>query len=118
MCCAKRVASRHIRMQCYHIPRECKRSRLSVLGPKVGKANRRLINIRRQACAISFSASSSLLRSVFLGGLAYRSLGFMPTNADATPPAMEQHIAMSALDASMERHAPRVTNPSRRPTTT
>ena len=38
-------------------------------------------------------------------------LGFMPTNADATPPAIEQHIAMSALDASMDRHAPRVANP-------
>jgi mono/diheme cytochrome c family protein len=38
-------------------------------------------------------------------------LGFIPTTADATPPATERHIAMSALDASMDRHAPRVANP-------
>jgi mono/diheme cytochrome c family protein len=37
--------------------------------------------------------------------------GYLPTNADATPPAVERRIAMSALDASMERHAPRATNP-------
>src|SRR5258708_1943766 len=44
-------------------------------------------------------------------GLGIAELGFMPTNADATPPALEEHIAMSALDASMDRHAPRVANP-------
>ncbi len=38
-------------------------------------------------------------------------LGLMPTNADANPPALERRIAMSALDASMERHAPRINNP-------
>jgi len=38
-------------------------------------------------------------------------LGYMPTNADATPPHLEMRIAMSALDASMEKHAPRATNP-------
>jgi mono/diheme cytochrome c family protein len=38
-------------------------------------------------------------------------LGLMPTHADATPPHLERHIAMAALDASMERHAPRVSNP-------
>ena len=37
--------------------------------------------------------------------------GFMPTNADATPPEFETRIASSALDAAMERHAPRVNNP-------
>ena len=46
-----------------------------------------------------------------LGGLAAASFGLIPTNADATPPSLERRIAMSALDASMERHAPRVTNP-------
>ena len=46
-----------------------------------------------------------------LGGLAIAMLGFLPTNADSTPPQMESRIAMSAVDASMERHAPRVTNP-------
>ena len=37
--------------------------------------------------------------------------GLLPTTADATPPALEQHIAMSAMDASMERHAPQIANP-------
>jgi mono/diheme cytochrome c family protein len=46
-----------------------------------------------------------------LGGLAIAMLGLLPTNADSTPPRMERRIAMSAMDASMERHAPRVTNP-------
>jgi mono/diheme cytochrome c family protein len=45
------------------------------------------------------------------GGLAIAYLGYLPTNADATPPRMESHIAMSAMDASMDRHAPRVGNP-------
>jgi mono/diheme cytochrome c family protein len=44
-------------------------------------------------------------------GLVVAYFGLMPTNADATPPAFEQHIAMSALDASMERHAPQIPNP-------
>jgi len=44
-------------------------------------------------------------------GLIVAEFGLMPTNADATPPAFEQRIAMSALDASMERHAPRTPNP-------
>ena len=38
-------------------------------------------------------------------------LGFIPTNANTTPPKMERQIAMSALDDSVERHAPRVNNP-------
>jgi len=46
-----------------------------------------------------------------LGGLAAANFGLMPTKADATPPAWETRIAMSALDASMERKAPRVANP-------
>jgi len=44
-------------------------------------------------------------------GLVVANFGLMPTNADATPPAFEQHLAMSALDASMERHAPQTANP-------
>jgi mono/diheme cytochrome c family protein len=48
---------------------------------------------------------------LFLGGLAIAMLGFLPTSADSTPPKMERHIAMSAMDASMERHAPRLANP-------
>jgi mono/diheme cytochrome c family protein len=44
-------------------------------------------------------------------GLIIALLGFVPTNADSAPPRMERRIAMSAIDASMDRHAPRVTNP-------
>jgi thiosulfate dehydrogenase len=46
-----------------------------------------------------------------LGGLAFLSFGLMPTNADATPPSIERKIAMSAVDASMDRHAPKISNP-------
>src|SRR5580700_6155368 len=46
-----------------------------------------------------------------LVGLAVATLGLVPTNADAIPPRLEHRIAMSAMDASMERHAPRVSNP-------
>jgi mono/diheme cytochrome c family protein len=46
-----------------------------------------------------------------LAGLAVANFGLMPTNADAVPPALERRIAMSALDASMDRHASRVSNP-------
>src|SRR5215470_13155449 len=38
-------------------------------------------------------------------------LGFMPTRANATPPRLEKQIASAALDASMERRAPRLNNP-------
>jgi len=48
---------------------------------------------------------------LILGGLAILNFGYMPTNADATPPQMERKIAMGALDASMDRHGPRVNNP-------
>ncbi|HXY15737.1 MAG TPA: cytochrome c [Terriglobales bacterium] len=37
--------------------------------------------------------------------------GFFATSADVTPPAFERRIANSALDASMERRAPRLNNP-------
>jgi mono/diheme cytochrome c family protein len=48
---------------------------------------------------------------IILGGLGFALLGFFPTTANVEPPHWEQHLAMSAADASMERHAPRVTNP-------
>lgn len=38
-------------------------------------------------------------------------LGFLPTRANARPPDWESRFAMSALDNSVERHAPRVSNP-------
>jgi thiosulfate dehydrogenase len=37
--------------------------------------------------------------------------GFLPTHADATPSNFEKWIADVGLDASMDRHAPRLTNP-------
>jgi mono/diheme cytochrome c family protein len=48
---------------------------------------------------------------LIVGALAVAYLGYMPTKADATPPLIERHLAMSAMDASMDRHAPRVGNP-------
>jgi len=48
---------------------------------------------------------------LILGGLGFAMLGFFPTAANVTPPRLEHRLANTALDASMERHAPRVTNP-------
>jgi len=38
-------------------------------------------------------------------------MGFLPTRANVAPPEAESHFAMSALDASVERHAPHLNNP-------
>lgn len=48
---------------------------------------------------------------IFVVVLLVAQFGLFPTNADATPSAMERHVAMSALDAAMERHAPQTPNP-------
>ena len=48
---------------------------------------------------------------LILGGLGFAMLGLFPTAANKEPPRWETHLAMSAVDASTERHAPRVTNP-------
>ncbi len=48
---------------------------------------------------------------LILGGLGFAMLGFFPTAANKEPASWERHFAMSAVDASMERHAPRITNP-------
>jgi mono/diheme cytochrome c family protein len=48
---------------------------------------------------------------IILGGLGYLLLGFAPTAANVEPSHLETRIAMGASDASMERHAPRITNP-------
>ena len=48
---------------------------------------------------------------LIVGGLVFALLGFVPTNADSTPPRIETRLANTALDASMDRHAPRLTNP-------
>jgi len=38
-------------------------------------------------------------------------LGLFPTAANVEPSRFERHIAMSAVDNSMDRHAPRLSNP-------
>jgi mono/diheme cytochrome c family protein len=48
---------------------------------------------------------------LILGGLGFATLGFLPTNANVPPPHWEHHLANTAVDASMERHAPHATNP-------
>ncbi|MGB6024687.1 MAG: cytochrome c [Candidatus Sulfotelmatobacter sp.] len=48
---------------------------------------------------------------LILGGLGFAMLGFLPTHANVPPPRWEHHLANAAVDASMERHAPHVTNP-------
>ena len=53
---------------------------------------------------------ATVLILAFAAG-AYLMLGFMETNADAQPSHLEMRIAMSALDASMDKHAPRVSSP-------
>ena len=51
------------------------------------------------------------LAIVILCGLGLATLGFIPTPANVAPPQWEHHLANAAMDASMERHAPRLTNP-------
>jgi mono/diheme cytochrome c family protein len=48
---------------------------------------------------------------IILGGLGFGMLGFFPTNANVAPPHFEERIANGSIDASMERHAPHVSNP-------
>ena len=51
------------------------------------------------------------LAVIILGGLGFALLGLVPTAANVEPPHWERHLAMSAVDASMDRHAPRISNP-------
>jgi thiosulfate dehydrogenase len=46
-----------------------------------------------------------------LGGLGIALLGFIPTNANATPPKFEAHLAMGAVDASTDHHAAHINSP-------
>ena len=48
---------------------------------------------------------------LLIGALGLALLGFLPTRANSTPPKFESHLAMSALDNSVERHAPRINDP-------
>ena len=49
--------------------------------------------------------------ALILGGLGIAMLGFIPTTANVAPSHLELHLANTAMDASMERHAPHVANP-------
>jgi thiosulfate dehydrogenase len=51
------------------------------------------------------------LAVIILVALGVAFLGFFPTAANVEPSHFETHLSMSAVDASMERHAPRVSNP-------
>jgi len=51
------------------------------------------------------------LAVLILGGLGFALLGFFPTNANSPPPKFESHLAMSAVDASADRHAAHVNSP-------
>ena len=46
-----------------------------------------------------------------VGGLCIALLGFLPTRANVAPPSWEAGIAGHAMDASVERHAPKAVNP-------
>ena len=48
---------------------------------------------------------------LILGALGFVLLGFFPTPANVEPPHLEHRLASTALDASMERHAPRLVSP-------
>jgi len=49
--------------------------------------------------------------ALLIGSLGLALLGFLPTRANIAPPKMESQIAMSALDNSVDRHAPHIDNP-------
>jgi len=48
---------------------------------------------------------------VAIGTVIAANLGMLPTTASSEPPRWERRFAMGALDAAVERHAPRVSNP-------
>jgi thiosulfate dehydrogenase len=51
------------------------------------------------------------LAVLVLAGFGILMLGFFPTAANVAPSHLERRIALGAVDASMDRHAPRVSNP-------
>ena len=48
---------------------------------------------------------------LILAGLGVAMLGLFTTPANVAPSHLETHLAMGAVDASLDRHAPRVSNP-------
>lgn len=51
------------------------------------------------------------LAAAALGAYAFLSLGLMPANADAKPPALEKWAARKSLHATIDREAPKTPNP-------
>jgi mono/diheme cytochrome c family protein len=51
------------------------------------------------------------LAVLIIGGLGAALLGFIPTNANATPPKVEEHIAMGAVDAFVDKHGSHANSP-------
>ncbi len=51
------------------------------------------------------------LAVLILGGMGAAFLGLVPTTANKQPPRWETHFAMSAVDASTEKHAPHISSP-------
>jgi thiosulfate dehydrogenase len=51
------------------------------------------------------------LAILILGGLSAALLGFIPTTANVEPPKFERHLAMSAVDASTDKHAAHINSP-------
>ena len=49
--------------------------------------------------------------AIFLGGYLYVKQGYMDFSADQKPSSAETHFAMSAVDASTDRHAGNQKNP-------
>lgn len=47
-----------------------------------------------------------------LAMLLFTYLGYMPVNADVAPGKVETYLAGHGMDASVERHAPKLTNPA------
>jgi mono/diheme cytochrome c family protein len=61
---------------------------------------------------------SNFIRGLIVGAVAlaaavysYTRFGFIDLRADQSPSALEEHIALGAMDESTERHAPQQKNP-------
>ena len=48
---------------------------------------------------------------ILVGTYLYFKRGYVSTEADQSPSAFESNLAMSAMDASIDRHAPDLKNP-------
>jgi mono/diheme cytochrome c family protein len=58
-----------------------------------------------------FVGIAATLAAGLLGAYLFVSMGCMPANADAKPPALEKWAARKSLNATISREAPRTPNP-------